>query len=195
MNQAIQDFSSKIRENNILFFDLDGTLVNTNFANYLSYIEAIKAVTGQDIDISYNSDERFTRQTLKKILPKITKSEYEKIILQKEKIYINHLPVTKLNKLVASILIRFAKSNRTVLVTNCRKERAYITLNYHGITKMFTNIFFREINSCKKVKNKYERAILDLEIDPAKIIAFEDEMIWIRRAISSGISAKNIWRV
>ena len=60
---------SLINTDNILLVDMDGTLIETNYANYLSYQKAVKEILS--IDINYNFRERFTRKTLRDILPLI----------------------------------------------------------------------------------------------------------------------------
>jgi len=76
----IRKLDQRINSTNVLFFDMDGTLVNTNYANYLSYKKAIQQVIQSNIDIPYNPSERFNREVLKKVIPNLTKAEYEKII-------------------------------------------------------------------------------------------------------------------
>lgn len=61
-----RDIGIKIEADSILFFDMDGTLVNTDFANYLSYKMAIQSVIQTKISISYNQNERINRSSLKK---------------------------------------------------------------------------------------------------------------------------------
>ena len=41
----------KIDIDNILLFDMDGTLINTDYANFLSYKYAIQKVCGSQINI------------------------------------------------------------------------------------------------------------------------------------------------
>lgn len=38
----------KVRTQTIFFFDLDGTLINTDFANFLSYKAALLVVMGRN---------------------------------------------------------------------------------------------------------------------------------------------------
>jgi beta-phosphoglucomutase len=132
----------KIKENDILFFDMDGTLVDTDFANFLSYKKAIQSFIPTENGIEFNENERFNRASLKIIVPNLTEEEYEKIIQKKEVNYKEHLSETKLNKSVVDILLKYYKTNKTVLVTNCREDRAMMTLNYHKLTDKFSNIFF-----------------------------------------------------
>jgi len=81
----------------VLMFDFDGTLVDTNYANFLSYTKAIQQVVQSNLDFSYCPNERFTREVLKKVIPALSRTEYEKIIKLKNKLYIQCLCETKLN--------------------------------------------------------------------------------------------------
>lgn len=171
---------------------MDGTLVDTDFANFLSYKKAIKSVIQTKKDILYNSNERFNRASLKRVVPNLKKTEYDKIIQQKEEIYKEHLSQTKLIKSVADILIEYSKTNKTVLVTNCRKDRALMTLNYHNLTDKFSNIFFRQISDNEDRINKYKNAISSLSLSAQKVIVFENEKPEIEDAINAGIRIDNI---
>jgi len=190
-NEELQVFGLKITTENVLFFDMDGTLIDSNFANYLSYKKAIQTVSKSDIDISYNPNKRFNRDLMKGIVPNLTDSEYEEIIKQKEDYYKENLSHTILNKLVVDILLRYSKINKTVMVTNCREDRALITLNYHNLTDKFSNIFFRQNSNNGKRINKFKHAISILGIAPNLVVAFENEEIEITNAKKAGIEFIN----
>ena len=190
-NETKQDIEKKIETDSILFFDMDGTLVDTNFSNYLSYKRAIQSVIPTDADIPYNLTERFNRGLLKRVVPNLTETEYEKIIQLKEDYYKEYLPQTKLNKLVVEILIQYSKTNKTVLVTNCREDRAKMTLNYYGLTDHFSSLFFRQFDGDNGKINKFQNAILCLGISPTLIIAFENEENEIADAMEAGIQYIN----
>lgn len=106
IDKSKQLITTSINKDTVLLFDMDGTLVDTDFANFLSYQKAIELVIGLDKEIQYNPNERFNRTTLKTALSNLTKTEYEKIIQQKDKNYKEHLSQTKLNKPVADILLQ-----------------------------------------------------------------------------------------
>jgi len=105
------------------------------------------------------------------------------------------LHFTKLVKPVADILIKHSKTNRTILVTNCRKIRAQETLEFHGLTNQFEKIFFRKFSLNGAQINKFENAISELGISTKLIIAFENEQIEINDAINAGLPDQNIIRI
>ncbi len=187
----IQIIDHKITKDTVLFFDMDGTLVDTNLANFLSYKKAILSVTKLDLDLTCNSDKRFNRSSLKNAVPNLTENEYEKIIQEKEEYYNDFLHETKLIVETADILIKYFKTNKTVLVTNCRKDRAMTTLKFFGLDDKFSDIFCREFDDKGKKINKFQNAILKLGIPPNLVIAFENEEIEIADAQKVGISIIN----
>lgn len=186
------DINLKINSDTILFFDMDGTLVDTDFANFLSYKEAINSVLPIDKEIQYSPNERFNRSTLKKLEPNLTEEEIEKIIQQKETIYKDKLAQTKLNNSVTDILIRYYLTNKTVLVTNCRQERALLTLNHHNLSDKFSHLIFRQNSENGNRINKYEYAINHLSLTAQNVIVFENERTEIDDAVLAGILTHNI---
>lgn len=190
--KAIQDIHYKIAADIVLFFDMDGTLIDTNLSNFLSYKKAIHSVTKLDRELTYNPTKRFNRSNLKNVVPNLSETEYERIIQEKEKYYKDFLHETKLNTEIIDILSKYSKTNKTVLVTNCREERALTTLNYFGLTNKFSNIFFRQFTDNDEKINKFENAISILGVSPNLVIAFENEETEIADAKQAGIPPKNI---
>jgi len=182
------ELSHRIDSKSVLFFDMDGTLVDTNFANYLSYKDAIKQVMNLDI-ISYKSQERFNRKKLIEVIPNLTKMDYEKIINLKNKLHDKYLSKTKLNNNVVDILKKYSQTNMTVLVTKSFKERAFMTLEYHKLIDDFSEKFYHQ-----KIgkNNKYQTTLWYLKINPKFVFAFEDEKTEIDSAITAGIPYENI---
>lgn len=186
------DINLNINSDTVLFFDMDGTLIETDFANFLSYQEAIQSVMQNDLEIQFVPNERFNRSTLNRLLPNLTEERLEEIIKQKEINYSNYLSQTKLNKAVSDILIQYSKTNKTVLVTNCRKDRAVLTLEYHKLIDEFNHLFFKQIDDKENRVNKYKNAINNLNLSAQIVVAFENEKVEVEDAKIAGIPITNI---
>lgn len=181
----------KITNDTILFFDMDETLIYTNLANFLSFNKAIQSVTNKDNGLTYDPNKRFNRSNLKDAIPNLSEIQYDKIIREKEQYYNDFLDKTELNQTIVDILHRYSKTNMTVLVTNCRKERAMAILNHFGLVDKFSHIFHRQFSESDQRINKYQFAISELGLQPSLVIAFENEEIEIIDAKQAGIQIIN----
>jgi len=173
-----------------LVFDLDGTLINTDEANFLSYQEAIKNVKNIDLKSIYNDNERFTREKLNLVIPNLTVQEFKKIVKLKTNIFQKNLKYTVLNISVLEILNKFSKINNMILATNSHKTKADLLLNYYGLFNIFDKKYYKE--SYINQDNKYQYIIDDLNINLNDIIIFEDNHNEICKAIDLGIPSENI---
>jgi len=179
----------------VLFFDLDGTLVDTNHANFLSYIKAIQLENPAGSNLTYNPSQRVSRSMLNDVIPNLTEFDYKRIIQCKEEFYKDFLKETKLNTVVVDVLFKYLSTNKAVLVTNCRKGRATLILNYHELADKFTHCFYREFDANGKKVNKYLNAIRALNVSPDLVVIFENEQTEIDDAIEAGIKTNNIINV
>lgn len=191
LNDIKQNVNYKITVDTVLFFDMDGTLIDTNLANFLSYEKAIQSVTNSEYDLNYNPDKRFNRSNLKISVPNLSNVEYERIVKEKEEYFKYFLNQTTLKSEIVDILFKYSKMNKTILVTNCRKDRALSTLNHFGLTDKFEKIFYRKFDENGKKINKFENAIFKLGVEPNLVVVFENEEIEIADAIQAGIKIIN----
>lgn len=79
-----------------VFYDMDGTLVDTDFANYLSYRRAVIEATRGMHDVDF-TDERLNRENLKRRLPSLTTSQLEIIAALKAEYFTGFISETILN--------------------------------------------------------------------------------------------------
>lgn len=94
-----------MKESMRFVLDMDGVLVKSNEANFLSYKEAFELVTKTNFPLKYNGS-RFTSNTLKNNFPELTKKQFNKIIKEKAKIFHNYLSYTVINQnLLNEILV------------------------------------------------------------------------------------------
>lgn len=192
MEDNKQDISKIITQDKVLFFDMDGTLVDTDYANYLSFKMAIQSVINPIQFLPFNPNERFNRTILQREFPNLKDNQYQEIIRLKERFYSENIGQTKLLPYANEILDSFFELNTTVLVTNCREDRAIMTLNQHGLTDKFKHKIFRKSIDKDRHINKFENALKTLELEPQMIIAFENEQFEIDEAVKAGIPIENI---
>lgn len=187
----------KITPDKILFFDLDGTLIDTDYANWLAYNKAYdiseikRDILADDILFEFfDVNERVDKLRITDMLIHFGKKYCDEIILKKKEFYSENLKFTKQIEENVDILKRFSETNKIILVSNCSKERGVETLKYHQLDTYFHKMFFAEDKTLSE--NKYENAIQLLGISSDNIIAFEDDKNEIERAKEVGIMNINI---
>ncbi|PTN09294.1 beta-phosphoglucomutase-like phosphatase (HAD superfamily) [Mangrovibacterium marinum] len=179
-----------IRKDTVFFFDMDGTLVDTDYSNNVAYLDAIQKVLGLSNIIKLEPHLRLTRTVIAKLMPYLNQFELQQIITMKEVFYKNYLSHTTLIPVVVDLLKKYYQTHRVVLVTKSCEDRTNLTLKYHGLESYFEEVIFQGLSN--PTKNKYAYAINKLKITPEKIIAFENERSEINNAIVAGILSTNI---
>lgn len=180
------DFQSIITPESNLFFDMDGTLIETTQLNNFAYKEAFKNVMGFQLPITNN--DRITRQSLQ-CIPNISKDQIDKIVDEKNRLYSNNIYLAQPISSTVELLECFYKQNNTYLVTKARIDRANETISYFGLRDRFKNII------SSNAENKYSDAISRLGIDPSTVIVFENEEKQIQASLNAGISINKIIKV
>jgi len=186
----IEMLNDTIVNNNILIFDLDGTIVNTDKANFLAYKEAVREIEKKDLSSLYSKNERFTRNKLKEILPMLNTQEYNEIVKIKNAVYHKYLQKSSINTSILKIINNFSKTNKIILATNSHKERADLVLKHNNLVDIFDYKFYK--NDYNKENNKFKYILEYLKINPNLTIVFENESSEIKLAKLAGIPDKNI---
>lgn len=187
----LNEWEQKVRKADVLVFDLDGTLINTDYANFLSYKAAIEQIIQPRLNLYFNPSKRITREVIRAFVPDISEENFKKIIKIKESLYSDYLHETKLNREIADILDRFQNKD-IVLVTNSRRKRVSLLLTHHDITDKFTHKYYRENMTST---NKFQHVLSVLQISGSFVVVFENNESQIELAISAGVPAENILKV
>ena len=187
----IEALGNKIIKLENLIFDLDGTLVDTDVANFLAYKEAIQVVKKMDLTLLHRGNNRFTRQKLGSIFQNLSTSEYERIVRIKNNTYHKFLPETKVIISVSDIIHKYAQTHRLILATNSHKHKAELILDYHELSTTFDHKFYKE--DYGNTINKYDHVLKMLNIRPEDVFIFEDDKEEIKQAKLAGVSKTNIF--
>lgn len=168
-----------INKSNILVFDLDGTLLNTDLANFLSYKQAL---FDKFKIILPNATSRINAKSLNSFLStSLNDLELSLVKHHKNAIYFNYIPQTSINKSLFDILLLYYKINKTILLTNATKTRAMKLINFHNLKEYFDHIYFNSSG------NKYLNLINFFKLNSDNLIVFEDDIEEIKNAKFTGI--------
>ena len=195
MNRVVNsenEINVEISSEFVILCDMDGTLIDTNYANYLSYKRAIHEVTSREHDLRFNYEKRLNRERLKENIPYLTDEQYNNIVSLKTNYYSEYLPETKVNKALVDFLRKYSGTNEAVLVTCCREKRALETLQYHNLLGCFSRLMCWEALSGSGISNKYANALNLLSATPVACIVCENNIIDIKEAIIAGVPRANI---
>lgn len=177
-----------------VFCDMDGTLVDTDYANYLSYRRAVIEVTRGMHDIDF-TDERLNRENLKKRLPSLTATQLEIIAALKAQYFTDFISETILNTALAHLITKHQGKNTIILVTHCRKRRALEVLKHHKLLECFSQLICHEDLLQGGSKNKYECAIELTGASHQALLVFENDKGSIEEAVAAGVPRRNIHRI
>lgn len=183
-----------------LFFDLDGTLVDTLSSNVASYDQAIRCVLGEKIDVCDGLEREIglgksSNAFLKELIPGITDEQMRAVRSKKADFYPHHLADSVLN----GDLVDFIKRKRAdgdsliVLVTTAKERNAMNVLKHHGIQDLFDRMVFGDgIKHLKPNPEIYLAALALVGANAEDSEAFEDTDAGIKAAEGAGIRAHRI---
>lgn len=177
-----------------IFCDMDGTLVDSDYANFLSYKRALIDSNCEVLNVEFKN-KRFNRETLKERAPSLTDAQLETIIALKEECFMEFILETRLNADLVNLIKGCCERNRIILVTGCRKNRALEVLKHHKVLNYFARLICWEDTCLSDLPNKYESAIELVGVRPDSIFIFEDDDICIEEAIRAGVPRKSVHKV
>jgi beta-phosphoglucomutase-like phosphatase (HAD superfamily) len=176
-----------------VFFDMDGTLIETDFANLLAYKKAISIVLRRKNTITYNPACRFDKNMLREQIQGLSDFQYRRIAQIKNELNSEFLQATYVNEYVVNQLVELSQKKSIYLVTNAAATRAEMTISFHGLESYFSSIICKDDRPTNA--NKYLHAVEHLCASPKKIVVFENEKKEIINAAKAGINPTNIYHI
>lgn len=178
-----------------LFFDLDGTLVNTYEADFLAYRDAIKDAVGSTIgrDEFMSTNGMEMKDKLKRLTPTITPEQINFIAAGKKKYYPKYLHTTVPNKALIEFLADLTEHHITILVTTAKQQNAKAVLAAHKIADYFDYaVYGDDVENAKPHPESYLKALAMANLKADEVLAFEDSKSGIDAAHAAGIKTIQI---
>ncbi len=172
-----------------IFFDLDGTLVDTHKANYFAYN---KAINEYGFDITYEEFQKSIGHQAKTFLPwfapGLKGEDYEKIALRKAELYQDTVKESTANAYLIKHLHYLKKQHKIVLVTTAKRRNAAAVLEYHKLQDSFDYIVTADdVEQSKPSPECYKLALKLCNCRPTEALAFEDSQPGVEAAELAGI--------
>lgn len=181
-----------------LFFDLDGTLVDTLRSNVKAYHHAIQCVLGEHIDVRQGLFEEIklgksSEVFLRELVSGISDDEIRKIAVEKSRIYPECLDQSFLNESLIRFIEGQSKGTTIVLVTTAKERNAMNVLRYHRIQDIFDfKVFGDHIQKLKPDPEIYLTALALTGLCCEDSEAYEDSEAGIRAAKNAGMIAHRV---
>ena len=177
-----------------LFFDLDGTLVDTLDANVHAYQKAAEEV-GINITRKQLADSFGMRydKIFRAIHSDITDEELENIRELKAKYYPEFLHLSRPNRQLIDFVKTLREDHITVLVTMAQRQNALAVLESAGIFSLFDHMVTGdEVTHPKPHPEAFKLALERAGLNPSEALAFEDSESGIASATSAGLATLKI---
>lgn len=183
-----QQVLPEIGKNDVLIFDMDGTIVNTDACNTKAYKEAIDIVLGLGVSQMFDIP-RIERALIQEKLSWVSEIQLNKIIHLKEMFYTQHIDEVATIPSTMEVLERFSSTNMIVLATNARRQRVMQTIQHLNLGKVFDAIITKD--DCT-MSDKFITALSRLNLDPKKVWVFENEKREADKAVAAGININHV---
>lgn len=190
-SEAMILLANKVNQADVVVFDLDGTLIETDSANHLAYDAAITHCLGQDHDVKLPTTKRVTREVLRECFVTTSQTMIQRIVQYKEEIYSQFLHATAINKSMLRLL-ELSQGKEVILASDCRQLRGELILAYHGMSENFTRKYFSGNDNSI---HKYEIVFRNLDLDSSRIVLFDDDPVSVAVALTIGVEADSAFLV
>lgn len=183
-----------------LFFDLDGTLVDTHQSNTSAYLNAVHDVLPEAsvsrVDLlRYIKAGKGYREFLSDLISGISDVDIISVSNRKSEIYPKYLGESRLNEVLVSRMKKWKEDPNAilVLVTTAKECNARNILEHHGILDVFDfAVFGDQVTAPKPNPEIYLKALELAGVDASDAEAFEDSDVGIEAARAAGISVTRV---
>lgn len=183
-----------------LFFDLDGTLVDTLSSNIAAYSQAIRCVLGETVDVRDGLEREIRlgkscKVFLGELIAGISDEDVRAIANKKAEFYPQYLGCSVLNVDMVDLIKRerAVGDSVIVLVTTAKEKNAMSVLNHHGLQDLFDYMVFGDnIVHLKPNPEIYLTALSLANVKAEETEAFEDTDAGIKAAEGAGIQAHRV---
>lgn len=180
-----------IMKQNLVIFDMDGTLFQTNEANYQAYT---KAMVLCEISIPVNKDffyqhcnGRSYRDFLPLLVPDITEAQIQQIHDKKTEIYPQYIQYVSLNHNLFSLIRSIHDTHYIALVTTATWENTSGILDHFHVMNEFDLVVTqKDVSHYKPDPEGFLKAMEYFHVKPEHTVIFEDSDVGIEAAKASG---------
>ena len=174
----------------LLIFDLDGTIIDSEEANYKAYKNALAEADvelSKDFFIKNCFNGQHYKDFLPLLMPNASDEQIEKVHDRKQEIYISNMKNISVNPIIKDIIIEFKNKKKLALATTAGAIAVENVLKAIQLENAFDLILTG--NDVKKKKPNPEVFIKCLEhfnIEPYQTVIFEDSDIGLEAANKTG---------
>ncbi len=174
-----------------LFFDLDGTISDTDAIHLANWIELLRP-HGIDVDMNLFTETLSSStpaEAIDQVLPDISQEEKDRLLENEESGYRKRMSMTgAITGFDAFIEDARGRGISIVLVSNAPKEEARNSLEGLSLQEAFNPMIFAEdVGVEKPDPAPYNAALEQLGISPEEALAFEDSPAGLKGAVEAGI--------
>ncbi|WP_143821578.1 hypothetical protein [Moraxella caviae] len=168
--------------------DLDNTLIFTDLANNLAYINAIASVFP---DMAVHAHGRLTQDSICQNFAHLTEQQIQKIVFTKQKLFSQYVHLTQPNTPLIALFKQLVEfDTQIILVTHCHTQRAELLLRHFKLETLFSQTLY-----IPKTNFKYPNAFLSIPQTERPIFIFDDDIVELQQASAQKTTLKNVFLV
>lgn len=190
----ILNLSERLESSEALFFDFDGTLVDSIPVLYKVYIQFMRNLS---LEASLEEFQSLNGPSMLEVIAILQKKH--RLEKTPETLYKSYSSLieeaygTQVSLLsgVLEFLAAF-KDKKLVIVTSAERSWVEVTLGREGILSAFQSVITPSDEPGKPNPAIYLRALKELGLTPEKVLTFEDSKSGVNSSVSAGISTLRI---